>query len=245
MIKNIINQRFDNLIVIKDSGLRQNRKVVWTCQCDCGEIFNARSDNINSGRTKSCPKCAKQKNIQNLLTSINARCYDYQPGQKFGKLTLIEKLDIKNSNGCFYWKCLCDCGCFTQIDTGHIGKTLSCGSCLKSKGELKILQVLQDNQIKFEKEKTFSTCKMPDTNGTPRYDFYLPDYNLLIEFDGEQHYRANNNFWNTKEKVLRTQEIDQYKNQWALLNNIKLKRIPYSDLNKIDFNYIQDIIKNT
>jgi hypothetical protein len=46
------------MTVLEDSGLRNNQKVIWTCKCDCGEIFNTRSDRIYSGSCKSCPTCA-------------------------------------------------------------------------------------------------------------------------------------------------------------------------------------------
>ena len=64
------------------------------------------------------------------------------------------------------------------------GHKTSCG-CLRSKGEQKIIQILQENNILFEKEKTFENCFYPDTGGMCRFDFYLPDYNILIEYDGE------------------------------------------------------------
>lgn len=236
--KDITGQRFGNIIILCDSGLRQNRKIVWTCQCDCGEIFNTRSDHIHSGKTKSCPKCAQEKNIDNLLLKNNVTRKDFKPGDKFGKLVLIEKLNKKNINRCFYWKCQCECGRIVEVDNGHIGKTLSCGYCLRSKGELKIQTILEENNIFFEKEKTFSTCRFPETNGIARFDFYLPQYNLLIEFDGKQHFEYNNNFWNTEQQVKITQEKDKYKENWAKNNNIKLKRIPYYDYNKITLDYL-------
>ena len=107
----------------------------------------------------------------------------------------------------------------------------SCG-CLKSKGEQKISNILSQNNIKYEVQKTFSTCRFQ--NGKLAFfDFYLPDYNILIEYDGEQHYFYRNEGWNTKENFEKTKERDIYKNNWCLKNNIKLIRIPYTKLNNL------------
>ena len=299
-LKDNTGKRFGNMIVLKDSGLRQNRKVVWTCQCDCGEIFNTRSDHINSGKTISCPKCAQQKNLKKLLEK-NKNLVVIQPGDQYEHLTVIERIEKKSSSGCWYWKCQCDCGKITEIDTAHWGKTASCGHikgvkskdisgqrfgkliairrdgkyekngvsywlcqcdcgrqirtiltgltsgstqscglCTRSKGELKIEEILKENNIIFETQKTFSTCRFPNTNLPGRYDFYLPNYNLLIEYDGEQHfsYKEKNTFWNTKEEFEKCYYRDIYKTQWAQKNNIRLKRIPYWDYDKINLNYI-------
>ena len=54
-----------------------------------------------------------------------------------------------------------------------------------SKGEDKIIRLLRASNIKFEREKTFADLR----GGKFRYDFYLPLYNILIEVDGEQHFK--------------------------------------------------------
>ena len=230
-------KRFGNITVLYDSGIRQNRKVVWTCQCDCGVIFNTRSDHINTGKTISCPACAQKRNTAHLLTSQGYKLKEMQAGDRYGKLTLLEKTSRKNANGCYYWKCQCDCGTVKEIDSSHWGKTISCG-CIKSKGETKIRSILLENKIIFETEKTFQDCYYPNTGGIPRFDFYLPEYNLLIEFDGKQHYESSKSFWCTEEYVSALQEKDTYKNIWAKEHGYRLKRIPYYDLDNIDINYL-------
>lgn len=65
--------------------------------------------------------------------------------------------------------------------------TQSCG-CLNSKGEEKITQILLKLNIIFYKEYQFIDCINPKTNTKLRFDFYLPDYNCCIEYDGKQHY---------------------------------------------------------
>lgn len=66
------------------------------------------------------------------------------------------------------------------------GNKKSCG-CLQSLGEFKIKQSLEELKIPFIKEKTFPEL-VSDNNVPLRFDFYLPQYNLIIEYDGEQHF---------------------------------------------------------
>ena len=68
-----------------------------------------------------------------------------------------------------------------------------------------------------------------------RFDFFLPDYNLIIEYDGEQHFSG----WGGDPKKLKyTQEHDQYKEQWCKINNITLIRIPYTEYENITLDMI-------
>lgn len=294
--KNIENQRFGNMIVLRDSGLRYNAKVIWTCQCDCGEIFNVRSDHIYDGTVKNCQKCSNKKRIKDLtgqrfgkLTvleldttkksnkrTVQWKCqcdcgkqivvdgahlrqnqtkscgclreYIHQDlikditGQTFGMLTVLHRTNRKTSSGVYYWLCQCDCGTIKEIDGESLrtGSTISCGCSKRSNGEYKIYSILKENNIQFEEQKTFETCRFPNTNCLARFDFYLSEYNLLIEYDGEQHfsYKEESTFWNNKENFEKCQKRDDYKNHWAKENNILLKRVPYWDYNKIDLEYL-------
>lgn len=126
---------------------------------------------------------------------------------------------------------------FYQRPTVHSSGATGCKQCIKSesKGEKSIRLWLDSNNIKFEREKTFKSCKLT-VNGAMRFDFYLPDYNLLIEYDGEQHYKINSLwFGKNKEKEFKTiQSRDIFKNQWAKDNGYNLLRIPYFKFKNID-----------
>ena len=112
---------------------------------------------------------------------------------------------------------------------------------MKSEGESKIELYLNKRGISFVREKTFPDCKRIQPL---RYDFYLPDYNILIEYDGPQHfqpypqsYRRCRNFsvWAMKkaeENFIIQRENDEIKNRYALNNGIQLIRI--NSINKIE-----------
>lgn len=97
-----------------------------------------------------------------------------------------------------------------------------CRACSQkeSVGEKIIKDFLTNNQIRFKPEKRFDDCK--DKKKLP-FDFYLIDYNALIEFDGEQHY------WSVfgEKQFQNTKRHDKIKTDYCRINNIPLLRIPY------------------
>lgn len=92
-------------------------------------------------------------------------------------------------------------------------------SCKESNGERRIREFLDINNILFEQEKTFEDCV--DKKRLP-FDFYLPEYNLIIEFDGQHHFYevGFGNYESTKRH-------DEIKNEYCKLHNIDILRIPY------------------
>ena len=135
--------------------------------------------------------------------------------------------------------CKCDCGTIREVKTDNLlqGKSTSCG-CSKSKGENLIKSFLFNAQINFESQKTFNNCRNPKTNHLLFFDFYLPDYNCCIEYNGEQHYIARKKGIFTQDKINEIHYRDQIKKQYCQDNNIPLIEIPYTDYNILNKNYI-------
>lgn len=65
------------------------------------------------------------------------------------------------------------------------------------------------------------------------YDFYLPQYNLLIEFQGKQHEQPIE-YFGGEEKFKTQQEHDKRKREYAKLHNINLLEIWHYDINNIE-----------
>jgi len=104
-------------------------------------------------------------------------------------------------------------------------KGQGCPICKESKGEKKVREFLIKHNIIFIPQHTFFECK--NTNVLP-FDFYLPDYNTCIEYDGIQHFKPVNRFGGEKGFLL-TKQNDLIKNKFCLVNKINLIRIPYFD----------------
>ena len=228
-------QKYNHLTVIeranKTKKTPSDRNVYWICQCDCGNLTITTAKYLRSGHTRSCG-CIKGDAIALDLT-----------GQKFGMLTVesVDREKTKNNKD-RYWKCKCECGNIKSIRTSNLttGVVQTCGCKKMSHGELKIRDILTQNNIPFEQEKTFESCKNETTNRNFRYDFFV-DKKYLIEFNGIQHYQQRNKeiFSEDLETI---QARDAQKIKWAQDNNIPLIIIPYSKYNTLS---IEDLLLET
>lgn len=99
-----------------------------------------------------------------------------------------------------------------------------------SKGEEKIISLLQRSPYSFEREKSFQDFR----NGKYRFDFFLPQINTCIEVDGVQHFQIVPHFHKTRQDFLQAQERDRRKNSFCLARKITLIRIPYWEIDKLN-----------
>ena len=230
--EDLSNQRFGKLIALKRTGNRIGTSSEWECQCDCGKTAYVSAHNLKTEHTKSCG-CL----IQNTADARKVELTN----KKFGWLTALEPTKMRRSSS-VVWKCQCDCGniCFVAANKLTTGRTQSCGCIGRSRGERKISDILKILKIKFIAQYRFNDCR--DTLPLP-FDFYLPDYNCCIEYDGEQHFHPTGARFTT-ERVKDIQKKDAIKNQYCSDNNINLIRIPYYDYNKINKEYLRRLLIN-
>lgn len=247
----LTNQRFGKLIVLENVGKLDGREYYWKCQCDCGTIKNIKGVSLRSGNTKSCG-CGKydgfkQHNEQQTKETL------IPIGTKFGKLTVLNPIGYKpqytgaSKNRMWYY-CQCDCGNYCEVSGNQLKNnlTISCGSCLSSKGEFIIEQLLIDNNIIFNREVILPEL-VEETGRRLRFDFAIYNQNnqitRFIEFDGRQHkYGPDNTHWSHSTDTLTTiQERDNIKNNFCLKHNYPLIRIPYTKLNTLT---IDDLLGN-
>ncbi len=106
----------------------------------------------------------------------------------------------------------------------HNTRSVSCPSCRGSRGEKEIIRILNANSISFIKEYNFKT------HAKFKYDFYLQDLNILIEYDGVQHYKPVSVFGGI-DAFIQQKKRDKLKNMLAKEKNISLIRIPYTTKN--------------
>ena len=94
---------------------------------------------------------------------------------------------------------------------------------MESKGEREIAKILKNKKIKFIRQKTFNDCKL---ERNLYYDFFLPEKNICIEYDGKQHFESVD-IWGGEENLEKVKKRDIKKNEYCAKNNIKLIRIKY------------------
>lgn len=108
-----------------------------------------------------------------------------------------------------------------------------------SYGILTIFKKLNDIGIYFNKEYKVNISN----NSIGRFDIYIPEYNLFIEYDGEQHFK--NSFYNISKygnhSMLKAFERDQLKNEYCIENGTDLLRISYLSNNQEISDIIEDL----
>lgn len=218
-IHNIINKKFGRLTPLE--YIEHNGRKKWKCVCDCGNITYVSTSNLKRGNSTSCGCYKSESTTKRLMVD--------EIGNIYGYLTVLGYAYSKNNE--VYWKCKCKCGNETIASGIKLrgGFKKSCG-CIKSIGEAKIQKILDENNINYLKEYIIKGYKY-------RYDFYLPNYNILIEYDGKQHFDKPKSGWGKEfESIL---QRDKEKNKLAFENNFILIRIPYTYLEDIK---LQDLL---
>nr|DAH18426.1 MAG TPA: restriction enzyme [Caudoviricetes sp.] len=186
-----------------------------SCTCDCGKSgYVTRLSSLRSGNTRSCG-CVHVPDIV---------------GHVFGKLTVIRQVDSDTPQR--RWLCACECGqkitaLSSNIISGHVK---SCG-CLRSSqnstSEVFIRKVLDDSNVPYNTEYSFSDC-IGVKGWRLRFDFYLPKHNMTIEYDGRQHFYPVE-YWGGEDKLAIQKANDAIKTDYCLKHNILLLRLPYTE----------------
>lgn len=210
------------------------KKAIFRCP-DCGQPFSNYITAISSGTVKRCSKCSVNHKKEQIKEFHQEHKADIT-GQHFGKLVALYPTEWRAGNGNIVWACKCDCGnpeiIYVDVNTLKCGKKASCG-CVKSRGENIIQCYLENNNINFTPQKTFDDCKNPSTNYKLRFDFYLPDYNTCIEFNGRQHYKYSKNWKQSLEEYERGRKRDNIKESYCRTKGINLLIISYKEIDKI------------
>lgn len=113
---------------------------------------------------------------------------------------------------------------------------------MTSKGEGKIINLLNHAGIHYEREKTFGDLR----HGLYRFDFFIPNLDgrkVVIEVNGMQHYSQIPRFHKTRKDFLAAQERDRRKISYCLANGIDIYCLPYWVLD--DIKSLSDVFMST
>ena len=193
-----------------------NTKTKIKHKCSKGHLYEQTPSKHLSGQ--GCPICAfKNKGNKQRKTS---KAY-YNECKKRGLDLPIEsyvnnKTRIKHKcpKGHIYY----------QAPDMHLNKNQGCPICNESHGERYIMNYLDEHNIKYIPQKKFHDLK---DKTYLSYDFYLPNYNMLIEYQGQQHY-SSVNYFGGEEKFNTQQLHDKLKREYAKNNGYKLLELHYS-----------------
>lgn len=205
------------------------------CKCNIhNNEFLTRVGDLKRG--KGCKICGHIKTINTMrltLEEVKAKLKEIND--------TIEIISEKYIDNTIKLQCKCKiCGEEFNRSWGNLQQNNHCPHCVGSYGEKEIIKYFRNNNIPYEYQYRFEDCK--DKRTLP-FDFYLPQFNLAIEYDGQLHYESaryikDEDIMNIK--LQKQQEHDTIKTQYCKDNNIKLLRIPYWE-----FDNIEEILKNT
>jgi hypothetical protein len=171
-----------------------------------------------------CPKCSAEKHSEYTRKSLDDFLKDakYVHGERYD----YSKVNYAGSHTKICILCP-EHGEFWQTPASHI-QGEGCPSCSSSKGEGEICNVLLNEKIKFVREYTIQIPNEINTSGRAHIDFYLPEHNTFIEYNGIQHYEPEMAFGGTF-KFEQQQARDEYVRQYCKDNDIKLIEIRYDE----------------
>jgi hypothetical protein len=207
-----------------------SKKVWWKCpksKCNHPHEWEATINSRTNGC--GCPFCVGQKvcpcnSLQSLKPDIAT---EWHP-----RNNLKPSEVTRGSSKKVWWKCP-KSGCNhpheweATINSRTKENGTGCPFCRKSKGEDKIMKILENRKINYFPQQSLNYKKLS-------FDFFLPDSNTAIEFDGFQHFEPVE-FFGGEEKFLKQRNNDLHKNIYCSNNGINLLRIHYEDIEEIEF----------
>ena len=196
--------------------------ILHRCLID-GHEWSPVPDSVLKGR--GCPKCG----LRRIAESHRMTNEEYTERLKEINPNIIALEEYINSQTPILHKCLID-GYEWKIRPKNTLNGVGCPECYESKGERKIRIWLEKNNIDYIHQHKYEDCK--DIYPLP-FDFYLPTYDVLIEYDGEQHFRPIDLFGG-QEYFEYIQKHDSIKNEYCKNNDIPLLRIPYYKYDSIE-----------
>ena len=212
-----------------ESGFKNmTTKCIFYCS-KCESYFEQIPSRLINQKIYGCNCCRTRKKTQeDFLSELGEQCLkEYEILVNY--INIDTKIQFKHKKCNTIFK-------ITPWSFIHKYNKKYCPICYynKSKGEIVINNFLEENNIDYQKEFIFP-------NSRKRFDFYLPELNICIEYDGRQHFEEID-FFGGKQGLLETQKRDKEKNAYCLKNGIQLFRIPYTEISNIN-QILSEILK--
>lgn len=209
--KNKIGSNYDFSKTVYTKG---TEKVIIGCPTH-GDFQQRAGGHINEGY--GCDKCSKTP----MDTVEYLRRAKFHHGDRF----VYDKTEYTGYNCSVIIKCK-EHGYFKTNANEHLRSKHSCAECNSTMGEKEVLKVLKKYNLPYVLQYKFK-------NTPYEYDFYLPSMDILIEYDGEQHYHPIK-LWGGDEYLIKVKDNDAKKTTLASVNNKPLIRIPYTQFENIE-----------
>lgn len=189
----------------------------------CNNIFWQKPNTHLAG--SGCPICGNKREVgKNAKTTEQ---FIAESKKIFGDKFDYSKVNYVNARTKVLLICKTCGNTFWQNPHTHLSPR-GCPFCKQSTGEQIISGLLKENNISFEIEKSFPDLK---DKTFLRFDFYIPSLNILIEYQGEQHYKKAG--FDTHKDFLLRKHHDWLKRKYCRDHNIKLICVNEKNLNQL------------
>lgn len=200
-----------------------SERMTYHCRV-CGYEWAAVANTLLNCSTRGCPRCAGiVVQSEDMLVS---RLALKQPTVRY--LCGFVRMDKPARFSCIV------CGYEWESTPHNVLKSKGCPHCASSLGEQVVENYLKQRGIDYKTQYRFEGCK---SQRPLPFDFYLPNLNIAIEYDGEQHFMPvrfhGRNADSAYQDWQALQERDNIKNDYCTQHGIYLIRIPYTDFDKI------------
>lgn len=222
-----IKRKYKLLKPLKIDGAKS--KLAIKCNIDGTVFFPSYSDFYGNAK-KGCPTCGRRKCDDNRKTDNNIILEEFINIIETAKLEFVKVLKLDGSvNSQFLVKCKENCNHKPWAVTHNrvkYGNGLGCGECYRERTDSKNLIDIDNILIEYNtcKEKRFDDCKF---KLSLPFDRYVHEKNILIEYDGEQHFCFKKT-WHKKIEIFNESKIkDSIKTKYAINNGYNFIRIAY------------------
>jgi len=217
-IEQVIEKHGDVFTFDRTEYINDFTKVIITCK-QHGD-FTPTPSNIL--QRSGCPTCA-------LENSSKRNRKSQQLFIEQCKQAHFDKYDyslVEYKNNTTPVKIICPIhGMFKQKPIIHLDQRCGCPKCTASRGEMETKQWLNENNIIYVQQKKFSDLVYKKQLS---YDFFLPDYNILVEYNGIQHYRNVPLLQWSNDKLETIKKRDALKREYAKEKGLRLIVVPYN-----------------
>lgn len=222
ILSRLENKAYDIKFFMKGKNSVRRNMVSFICK-KCGRI-NTREVTSFLHQNYDCGYCAgkkESKDTDRFLMELNEKY-----GNKFALLT-----EYVSATSPIMVRCN-ECGFIRKVKPPALLTSGFCPKCEKrrSNGEKRISKFLTKNNIDFIPQMYFSNWGI----GLHYFDFYVPSFNLVLEFHGKQHYQFDKFFHKNEEDFLHRREKDKIKKEEAIKNNFNYISISYKLIDNID-----------
>ena len=237
----VLGQEFN-----KHGGRGHENDKFWRCQCiKCNYIREGeeaiRFDylNPNDKHSVSCPNCKTKYTIANLP--------EVKVGASYNDCTIIHRtfISVPKRGEIYILKDNKTKQEFPRYDfdlrKGYKWHPPTTIKVSQSKLSKECRQLLDKNKILHKSEMTFFDLR-GENNSALYFDDYCPEYNLIIEYDGTQHYKSSNGIFKNKLPSIMTR--DKIKEQWCIDHEMNLIRIPWYQEGKVTIDDLRPYISN-